>query len=240
MMPLKWMNLCFQVGLKSGLKGDEEHRFIEKGENMAYKVVIADDEKTSKNLFEYIIKDSDKYELVGSFPEASDLVEHFKHDTADLCISDIVMRTGISGLEAARKIRELSPSTKIIIVTSNVDPENIREAKEIGVESFWYKETSEESLMELMNRTMSGESIYPTTTPKIILGNAPVTEFTSREYDVLRELITGKSNKQIAETLFVSEETVKTHIQHMLEKTGYANRVELSINAAMHKIVKMK
>ena len=105
---------------------------------MAYKVVIADDEKTSKNLFEYIIKDSDKYELVGSFPEASDLVEYFNHDTADLCISDIVMRTGISGLEAARKIRELSPSTKIIIVTSNVDPENIREAKEIGVESFWY------------------------------------------------------------------------------------------------------
>lgn len=204
---------------------------------MAYRVVVADDEKTSRNLFEYIIGDSGEFALEGSFARADEAVDFIRQQGTDLCIMDIVMRDGISGLEAARMIKQSSPSVKIILVTSNVDPNSIKEARKCGVESFWYKESSEEPLMELMNRTVAGESIYPDTTPKIILGNAPTAEFSKREYDVLRELVMGKSNKQIAESLFISEETVKTHIQHMLEKTGYANRVELSINAAMYRIV---
>ncbi len=202
-----------------------------------YRVVVADDEKTSRNLFEYIIQDAENYTLSGSFSSAAEAVEHIAGDGADLCIMDIVMREGINGIEAARRIKNTRPQVKIILVTSNVDPKNMREAKDAGAESFWYKETSEESLLELMNRTMEGERIYPDNTPKIILGDAPVNDFTNREYDVLRELVTGKGNKQIAESLAISEETVKTHVQHLLEKTGYGNRVELSINAAMHRIV---
>ncbi|MCR5332348.1 MAG: response regulator transcription factor [Lachnospiraceae bacterium] len=204
---------------------------------MAYRVVIADDEKTSRNLFEYILADSDDYVLEASFARADEAAEYINKKGADLCIMDIVMREGASGLEAARTIKRDTPGVKIILVTSNVDPNSIKEARKSRVESFWYKESSEEPLLTLMNRTMAGESIYPDTTPKIVLGNAPAADFSKREYDVLRELVMGKSNRQIAESLFISEETVKTHIQHMLEKTGYANRVELSINAALYRIV---
>ena len=204
---------------------------------MPYRVVVADDEKTSRSLFEYIINDSDDYMLVGSFARAGEAADYCIRNEVDLCILDVVMREGCSGLEAAERIKKAAPALKIIIVTSNVDPNSMREARRIGVESFWYKEASEEPLLELMNRTMAGKSIFPDTTPRIILGNAPTNEFTKREYDVLRELVLGKSNKQIADTLAVSEETVKSHIQHMLDKTGYGNRVELSINAALYGIV---
>ncbi len=204
---------------------------------MAGRIVIADDEKTSRSLFEYIINDSGEYTLEGSFPRAGEAADYCASHQVDLCIMDIVMREGESGLDAAARIKKTSPGTKIVLVTSNVDPNSIRVARRIGVNSFWYKETSEEPLLKLIGRTMAGESIYPDTTPKIIIGNAPSTEFTNREYDVLRELVTGKSNRQIADTLAVSEETVKSHIQHMLDKTGYGNRVELSINAALYGLV---
>ncbi|MCR5427628.1 MAG: response regulator transcription factor [Lachnospiraceae bacterium] len=204
---------------------------------MAYRVVIADDEKTSRSLFEYIINDAEDYNLEGSFPRAGEAADYCTAHPVDLCIMDIVMREGESGLDAAARIRRTSPDTRIVLVTSNVDPNSIRVARKIGVHSFWYKETSEEPLLNLIGRTMAGESIYPDNTPKIIIGNAPSTEFTNREYDVLRELVTGKSNRQIADTLAVSEETVKSHIQHMLDKTGYGNRVELSINAALYGLV---
>ena len=204
---------------------------------MAYRVVIADDEKTSRSLFEYIISGSEGYTLENSFARAAEAADYCISHPVDLCVMDIVMREGESGLDAAARIRKGAPGVKIILVTSNVDPRSIRLSRKIGVESFWYKETSEEPLITLIERTMAGERIYPDTTPKIILGNAPSTEFTNREYDVLRELVTGKSNRQIAETLAVSEETVKSHIQHMLDKTGYGNRVELSINAALFGLV---
>ena len=82
-----------------------------------------------------------------------------------------------------------------------------------------------------MQRTMNGESIYPDQTPVIRIGNAVSTEFTEKETEVLRELIDGASNKEIAEKLGISERTVKMHITNMIQKTGFRSRLELAVKA---------
>ncbi|MBQ1463988.1 MAG: response regulator [Ruminococcus sp.] len=76
-------------------------------------------------------------------------------------ILDVVMGTSSDGIDAAREIKEISPDTKIIMVTSMAESSYITRAKEAGVESFWYKEVQEQPLLDIMDRTMAGQSVYP-------------------------------------------------------------------------------
>ena len=230
-----------------------------------YRTLIVDDEKISRGFFEYLIRNSEKFELAGSIESAADAPKFVGENEVDLVIMDIVMRDGSNGLDAAGLIKQgktaredssenesgkhaeshaechaKSGIPKIIIVTGTVDPKNMKIARQAGVDSFWYKELSEQPLVALMERTMNGESIFPDKVPRITLGNAPSTEFTDREMDVLRELTTGLSNKQIAGKLGVTDETVKSYIQQMLDKTGYANRTELAVNAVLYGLIAVK
>ena len=100
-------------------------------------------------------------------------------------------------------------------------------AKAIGVDSFWYKDGQKDSILDVMERTMAGEHIYPDETPLIRIGCTTNHSFTERELDVLKELSTGDTNAEIAERLFISVATVKSHIQHLMEKTGFKTRTEL-------------
>ena len=104
-------------------------------------------------------------------------------------------------------------------------------ARAIGVESFWYKEDPRGNLLEIMERTMNGESLYPEATPELRLGLASSYELTQRELEVLREMTGGDTNQEIADRLHMSVASVKTHILNMLEKTGFRNRTELAVRA---------
>ncbi len=97
-----------------------------------------------------------------------------------------------------------------------------------GVDSFWYKEAQKEPILEVMLRTMEGESIYPEETPLVVMGNTDNRAFSERELEVLRELISGDSNSEIGERLGIAPSTVKYHIQNMLDKTGMHTRTELA------------
>ena len=198
---------------------------------MAYRVLVVDDFMMSRQVFENAIKQSADYELAAALPSAQEAVEYVAAALVDLVIMDIVMTEGMSGLAAARKIKELRPEVKILIVTSMPEVSYMDRARQAGVESFWYKEVQEQPILEVMDRTMRGESVYPDSTPVIKLGNAVSTEFTARELDVLREMVEGLSNKEIAERLGIAERTVKMHITAMLEKTGFRSRLELAVKA---------
>lgn len=141
------------------------------------------------------------------------------------------MQDGSNGLDAAEKIKKLKPDLKIIAVTSMPEVSWMDRAKKIGIESFWYKEVSEETILEIIQRTLKGESIYPLQTPEVKLGLTKSTQLTPREIQVLRLLTTGIGNEKIAENLGISPNTVKTHIQHLLDKTGFTSRTQLAIQA---------
>ena len=204
---------------------------------MAYSVLIADDQSMARQLFEMFVKSSEKYRLVHSLESASVAHIYCSRFPIDLVLMDVVMADGVSGLEAAKRIKKVSPKTKIIIVTSMPEVSYIRRAKEIGVESFWYKEASREPILSVMDRTMAGESVYPDSAPVLTLGNAKSVEFTPKELEVLREMTMGLTNSAIAEKLFIDVTTVKSHVTHMLQKTGFQNRTELAIQARVSGLV---
>ncbi len=179
----------------------------------------------------------EKYELAGSVVSASYAEAFVKQVEVDLIIMDILMNDGSNGLEAAERIKKARPDIKIVAVTSMVEASWLKRAKKIGIDSFWYKESSKETIIEVLDRTVAGESVYPDAPPKVRLGLANSEEFTDRELAVLRLMTTGMSNAKIAQKLDITQNTVKTHIMHMLDKTGCSNRTELAIEARVRGIV---
>lgn len=195
------------------------------------KVMIVDDQYIARQLFEMYLKSSERYELVMQIESASIAENAIKGIAVDLILMDILMPDGSNDLAAAEKIKKTRPEVKIIAVTSMPESSWLSRAREIGIDSFWYKEASKETILQVMDRTMAGESVYPDQSPQVKLGLAGSHEFTARELEVLRLMTTGATNAAIAEKLVISESTVKNHIHRMLEKTGCESRTELAIEA---------
>lgn len=201
------------------------------------RVMVVDDQNISRNYFELYIENSDKYELVFSLETAAVADIYLLSHKIDLIIMDILMSDGSNGLDAAEKIKQRYPDVKIIAVTSMPEQSWMKRAKKIGIESFWYKESDKNNILEIMDRTIAGESVYPEENPTVKLGLADSSKFTERELDVLRIITTGASNGAVAEKLGISENTVKAHVRSMLDKTGYRSRTELAIKARVAGLV---
>lgn len=189
--------------------------------------MIVEDQDMPRELFEIYIQASEKFNHVLSVANASAALSVCRNSSVDLILMDVLTELGHSGLDAAEEIKRSFPKIRIIIVTSMPEYSWLGRAREIGVDSFWYKDGQKDSILEVMERTMDGEHIYPDETPLIPIGNTTNHDFTDRELNILKELTTGDSNAVIAERLHISVGTVKSHIQHLLEKTGFKTRTEL-------------
>lgn len=198
---------------------------------MAVNVLIVEDQDIPRELFEIYIKSSERFHHLLSISSASAALSVCKSNQVDLILMDVMTELDRSGLDAAEEIKKQFPQIKIIIVTSMPEYSWLSRAKAIGVDSFWYKDGQKAGLLDVMERTMAGERIFPDETPLIRIGNATNHEFTERELDVLKELTTGDTNAEIAARLFISVATVKSHIQHLMEKTGFKTRTELVAEA---------
>ena len=195
------------------------------------KVVVADDQNISRGFFEMYVRAANEYELLAGLRTARDAVKFVDEHETDLLILDVMMQDGIDGLSAAEIIKKDHPEVKIILVTSASETNWEEKARNIGVESFWYKEYDEHGLLDMMNRTMAGESVYPSDAPRVPFGKVNRTNLTERELEVLRELTGSLTNEEIADKLHISVNTVKRHLQNIMEKTGYESRLELAMNA---------
>lgn len=196
-----------------------------------YKVLIVEDQMMPQKLFEQYISFSKNFEVEKIFEDADNAVIYCLRNKPDLILMDVMTKGGCNGLVAAEKIKKSNPDIKIIIVTSMPEISWIEKAKEIGVDSFWYKDASEEPIISFMEKTMEGECVYPDTTPTVVFGNIDSSKLTDREQDVLRQMVVGATNQEIADKLFISVPAVKKHIQSMLDKTGFKNRTELAVMA---------
>ena len=194
-------------------------------------VLIVEDDRMASKLLEVFLQDSEVYKVIATVESASMAELFCSKKMCDLILMDVCTSMNASGLDAAEKIKAAYPEIKIIIITSQPEISFLERAKRIGVDSFWYKTPVASELISVMDRTVKGENIYPDMTPTLQMGYALSIEFTERELDVLRELITGDTNKEIGDRLNMSQYTVRDYIQSMLEKTGFRSRTELAVKA---------
>ena len=194
-------------------------------------VLLVEDDPMARQLLEIYVDKSETYDLAGSVESALFAEVFCRTHPVDVILMDVCTAMNANGIDAARDIKKHLPKIKIIIITSQPECSFIDRAREAGVDSFWYKSATAEEIITVMDRTLAGESIYPDSTPILKIGDTVSGRFSERELEVLRLVVAGETDAVIAEKLFISMATVKTHIQNMKNRTGFRNRTELAVKA---------
>lgn len=190
-------------------------------------VLIVEDSRISREAFERHLSASSEYFVIASIENAANAEIACMRNKIDLILMDVCTVDDESGIVAAAKIKRNYPHVKIIIMTSMPEHSFIQKAKDSGCDSFWYKEKGNISLLEICDRTMNGEFVWPDNSPTIIIGLAKSDEFTDRELDVIRALATGYRYEEMAAVLYMSPNTVKYHVKNILQKTGFRSTIQL-------------
>lgn len=200
-------------------------------------VLIVEDQRMPRKYMERMISDSKNYALAASISGADIALAYCRRQPIDLILMDVCTAGSKDGIEAAAEIKGEFPSIKIIAVTSMVEVSFLERAKAAKIDSFWYKDFSPEELIDVIDRTMAGEHLFPHETPKVQLGLATSTDLTVKEIQVLRLVCDGLEYSEIAQALCVAERTVKYHVSNILQKTGYANKTRLAIAVTGKKFI---
>jgi len=201
------------------------------------RVLIVEDQKMAQENMEAIVRSSENYTLAGIIPNAADAELFCMREAVDLILMDVCTARDENGIEAAAVIKKKFPKIKIVIVTSMAEHTFIEKAKEANADSFWYKDASRAELLNVMDRTMAGERIFPDKTPEVKLGLTTSYELTQSELDVLRALMQSTSDEDAAAMLGCSKANIRWHIGRILDKTGYRTRMELLIAVAQKNLI---
>ena len=191
------------------------------------KVLLVEDRKMSRDSMIGYMKGSDRYELAAQTPSAGMAEMLCMQNHIDLILMDVCTENNEDGIEATAAIKRHFPHIKVIIVTGMTTIDLIERARKAKADSFWYKEIEGDELLDVMDRTMNGEHIYPDRTPLVQIGNMSSAEISDRELVVLRLIEEGSTDGAIAKRLCVSVAAVRYHVTQLLQKTGYENRVKL-------------
>jgi two-component system response regulator DevR len=149
----------------------------------------------------------------------------------------------MGGIEACREIKSCYPAVSILMVTSYTDDDAVISSILAGASGYLLKNVSRAELLRALRLVASGQSLIDpnvakqTMTRLTTLAQAPGDELTEREREVLTYVARGYTNKQIAETLYMSEKTARNHVSHILEKLGLSRRSEAAAFAVEHKLV---
>ncbi len=192
------------------------------------KLLFVDDQTVILTFLENCFSDTSKYEIVGSLTEAHLADIWCEKKSPDAIFLDIQTKEeSTNGLIMAEKIKDKFPSIKILMMTGFDEISYLPRAKEIGVDAFLFKSYSETKFKDILDQVVfENQVVFPPTNHKIPVeeGQSPLTD---RELEVLRLICKDLSNKEISDKLYISESTVKRHIENLFRKTGKAGRVGL-------------
>ena len=200
-------------------------------------VLIVEDSAISREVFERILSASPDYVVIAAIENAANAEIACMRGRVDLVLMDVCTADDESGLVAAGKIKKRDPQIKIVLMTSMPEYSFLQKARDCGCDSFWYKEYGDVDLLEVCERTLGGENVWPEETPAIPVGLASSRDFTSRELDVIRALAQGLTYEEIAARLYLSANTVKYHVKNILRKTGYRSTVQLVADVVEKRLI---
>lgn len=204
------------------------------------KVLIVDDHEMVRIGVASYLSVQDDIEVVGEAENGKIGVEKALDLRPDVIMMDLVMDV-MDGIEATKEILTAWPDAKIIIVTSFIDDEKVYPAIEAGAKSYLLKTSTANEIADAIRATSQGESVLePEVTTKMLhrLSQKPepklYEDLTKRELEVLHLIAEGKSNQEIADQLFITLKTVKTHVSNILSKLQVEDRTQAAIYALKH------
>jgi NarL family two-component system response regulator LiaR len=212
----------------------------------AITVMLIDDHRVVRQGLRDFLELQDDIDVVGEASSGAEGVQLARDLLPDVVLMDLVM-PGIDGVETTRQVKTVSPSSKVIVLTSFSDDNKVFPAIKAGAISYLLKDISPEELAHAIRAAQRNEAVlHPEVAAKLMQefstprsSETPVDQLTPREMDVLRLVAKGMSNKEIADTLIISEKTCKTHISNILSKLHLADRTQVAIYALRKRLVPM-
>lgn len=209
-------------------------------------VMLIDDHRVVRQGLRDFLELQGDIEIVGEASSGEEGAQLARDLLPDVVLMDLVM-PGIDGVETTRRVKAVSPSSKVIVLTSFADDDKVFPAIKAGAISYLLKDISPEDLAHAIRAAQRNEAVlHPEVAAKLMQefsapksNEAPVEQLTPREMDVLRLVAKGMSNKEIADKLIISEKTTKTHLSNILSKLHLADRTQVAIYALRKRLVPM-
>ena len=214
------------------------------------RVLIADDQALFRRGLYVVLGTEENIEVVAEAEDGEQAIAKAEEMAPDVVLMDVRMPR-VNGIEAAQRIRELLPSTKILMLTVSDEEDDLYEAIKAGANGYLLKEISVEEVATAIRSVVQGQSlISPSMASKLLnefnslarqaaekKEQLPAPVLTARELEVLKLVARGMSNRDVADQLYISENTVKNHVRNILEKLHLHSRMEAVMYAVRKRLL---
>lgn len=200
-----------------------------------YKIMVVDDHDVVRMGLTALLEDSE-FEVVSESGSVAEAVEKSRQASPDIILMDVRLADG-SGIDACRQILLRQPTVRVIMLTSYADDEAVLQSIEAGASGYVLKEIGRQALRDAIRKVVEGEILFdPVQTLKLMnralthsaQGGNKLTTLTNKEREILIEVSKGKSNRKIAQDLYLSEYTVRNYVSSILNKLDLTSRVQLA------------
>ncbi|MGI4893831.1 MAG: response regulator [Janthinobacterium lividum] len=218
------------------------------------RVVVVDDHSLFRRGLQMVLSTEDDIDVVGEAGDGPEAVARVTELLPDVVLMDVWMPPRRSGIDACARIKEVAPSTRILMLTSSEEEEDLFGAIRAGANGYLLKDVPAEEVADSIRAVMRGQSLITPRMAGLLLGEfaaltrrdeertlgvVGVPRLSPRELDVLRLLARGMANREIAGSLGISENTVKNHVRNILEKLQLHSRIEAVVYAVREKLVEL-
>jgi DNA-binding NarL/FixJ family response regulator len=204
------------------------------------RILIAEDHHIVRQGFIALLRTVEGFDVVAEASNGDQALELFRTHHPDIVLMDLRMpgtSTLQGGVETITAIRDEFPEARIIVLTTFDGDEDIFRAFQAGARGYLLKGMNADELIDAIQTVHRGRTRIPAAVAERLAERLSGNALTERETQVLRNIVAGKSNKEIATTLFISEATVKTHINNLLSKLGVTDRTQAATMALQRGIV---
>lgn len=201
-------------------------------------VLLADDHALLRAGVATVINQQPDMAVVAQAGDGHTALELYVRHQPDVALVDLRM-PGMEGVELIERIRQQFPAARIIILTTYDTDDDIERGLRAGAKAFLMKDVSTQELVEGIREVYQGRTVVAPSVATKLAERMTQATLTAREMSVLRLVVHGKANKEIADDLFISEGTVKIHLTHLFQKLGVASRTEAIALAIKRGLVRL-
>lgn len=203
------------------------------------RVMLVDDHPAFRKGLAALIESESGLEVVAESGDGREALKLYRQSKPDIVLMDLRL-PGMGGVEATMAIRKEFPDARVIVLTTFDMDEDIYRAIQSGAKSYLLKDMPEDELAETIRAVHAGEQPLAPKLAKRLAERQQRSDLSHREMEVIQLLTKGRSNKEISSTLFISEDTVKSHLKTLFSKLGVKDRTEAAISAVRHGIVHLE
>jgi DNA-binding NarL/FixJ family response regulator len=204
------------------------------------RVLVVDDHQVVRHGLRTFLDVLDDIEVVGEAADGREAVERAEALAPDVMLLDLQLPS-VDGVEALRMLRDRENPTRVLVLTSFTDPAKVVPALRAGAAGYLFKDVDPEALAQAIRAVHAGQVLLePEVAAALLKGDAAderAGALTDREREVLAEIARGRSNREIARALVLSEKTVKTHVSSILAKLGLSDRTQAALYAVRSGLV---